>query len=296
MSLPSRQFIVITGANRGIGKATAEKLARTGHQILIASRNLERGQQAAAEIRAATGACMIETMELDLSRFESIHHFADALKRRTPIVDVLIHNAAVLIPSGTRRLTEDGCEETLAVNALGPFLLTRLALPALANSSSARIICVSSRLHIPGQYGKPPRFDFADPHMRQSYDPGIAYANSKLALIWFTYQLARRLPAGGPRVNAICPGFVPSSAASNANGWLRFALRYVLPVMPFATSISQASDRIAWLATSEQMAGITGRYFQGAREAASSPESYDDAKARRYWEFACHATGCGDWP
>lgn len=162
-------------------------------------------------------------------------------------IDVLIHNAGILQPSPTPQITADGLEEILAVTVLGPFLLTKLLLPALEKSKSARVVNISSRLHIPGARGKPPRFDFDDPMMLKSYDADIAYKNSKLALMWFTYELQHRLLPRTITANAVCPGFVPVTAAADAKGMERFMLQYILPLMPFADSADKASTSITWV-------------------------------------------------
>ena len=124
----------------------------------------------------------------------------------------------VMQTSPTRRLSGDGFEETLAVNVLAPFLLTGLLLPALERAPSARVVTVSSRLRLPGSRGEPVDFDFEDPQLEHGYDPDRAYKNSKLAALWFTYELQRRLAPRPITSNAVCPGFVPATAAASTRG------------------------------------------------------------------------------
>jgi NAD(P)-dependent dehydrogenase (short-subunit alcohol dehydrogenase family) len=199
--------IIVTGANRGVGRATAERLVREGHRVLITARDFTKGERAASEIRAAVAVAQVEARRLDLASFQSVRDFAGGILCEGLAVDVLLHNAGVLTPSKTRRMTIDGIEDVLGVNVLGPFLLTRELLPALERSAGARVVCVSSRLHLPGGPDAPARFDFGDPQQTRDYRAGRAYRNSKLALVWFTYELQRRLP--------------PRRITANAMPWLR---------------------------------------------------------------------------
>jgi Dehydrogenases with different specificities (related to short-chain alcohol dehydrogenases) len=294
--MASSRTIVITGASRGLGLATAEKLAGVGHRIIICSRSMVRGRQAVDQIRRALPDAQVDARVLDPASLESIHRFAEVLLQEGRTVDVLIHNAGVLQPSKTRRTTADGLEETLAVNVLGPFLLTKLLLPALERSTSARVVSISSRLHIPGVRGKPPRFDFHDPTLLNDYDPDRAYKNSKLALMWFTYELQRRLPPRSITANAVCPGFVPTTAAADARGIQRWLLRSVLPLMPFADSVEKAATGIGWAATDPSIEGVGGRFFAACAEIQSSAESYEQDKAQRFWQLACELASTNDWP
>lgn len=284
--MTSPKTIMITGASRGLGLATATKLAHAGHTIILCSRSIERGQQAIAQIRQILPNAIVELRELNPASFQSIHTFAANVLQDNRIIDVLIHNAGILQPPRTRRTTPEGLEETLAVNVLGPFLITKLLLPALERSVSARVVAVSSRLHIPGVRGTPPHFDFADPNLINDYDPDRAYKNSKLALMWFVYELQRRLSPRAITANAVCPGFVPTTAAADSSGVQRWLLRYILPHMPFVTSVEQAVTGIAWVATDLAIEGIGGTFFADCTEIPASVEAEDPDLARRFWELA----------
>jgi NAD(P)-dependent dehydrogenase (short-subunit alcohol dehydrogenase family) len=278
--------ILITGGGRGLGRVTAEKLATAGHHVILTARDPEAGRQVLADIRAAMPAAKVETRVLDLARLESVRAFSRELVASGITLDVLFHNAGVMQQSPTRRLTADGFEETLAVNVLAPFLLTALLLPALERSTSARVIGVSSRLHLPGSRGTPVRFDFDDVQLERGYDPERAYKNSKLAMLWFIYELHRRLPPRRIVANAVCPGFVPVTAAVSTRGLQRFLLSHMLPMMPFATSVDAATDSFVFMATDPSLEGVGGRFFGERRPLESSPESHDGEKAARFWHLA----------
>lgn len=288
--------ILLTGGNRGLGRAAAEKLASQGHRVILTARNAEAGARAVAAIRAAHPSATVETRALDLSSLESVRRFASAALAEQLTLDVLLHNAGVMQQSPTRRVTADGFEETLGVNVLAPFLLTKLLLPALERSAAARVVCVSSTLHRPGSRGVPVGFDFDDPMLERHYQPERAYKNSKLALLWFTFELNRRLPPRRITANAVCPGFVPVTAAESTKGMLKLMMKYVLPHLPFAATVAMAADSYAFMAADPSLEGIGGRFFENAKEIASSDDARDEAKAKRFWNLACQWVREADWP
>jgi NAD(P)-dependent dehydrogenase (short-subunit alcohol dehydrogenase family) len=206
--------LVVTGGGPGLGRVTAGKLAHAGHRVVLVARTQAAAEAAAAEIRARNPDASVDPRAADLASLASIRAFAAALVDDAGGIDVLFNIASVLQTSPSRRVTADGLEETLAVNALAPFLLTRLLLPALERPETARVVNVSSRLHLPGSRGKPVGFDFGDPQLEHGYNPDRAYKNSKLALLWFTYELQCRLPPRVTTANAVCPGFVPAHSRS----------------------------------------------------------------------------------
>ena len=283
--------VLITGGGRGLGRITAAKLAASGHEVVLVARNLELAEAAAGQIRRDHPGALVEPQSVDLSSLARVRTFAAEEIERGEAIDVLLHVAGVMQQSPTRRVTVDGFEETLAVNALAPFLLTSLLLPALERSPSARIVMVSSRLHLPGSRGASVDFDFGDPQLERGYSPDRAYKNSKLAVLWLTYELQRRLPRRPITANAVCPGFVPATAADSAHGAKRMFMKTLLPHMPFATSIDDATDSLVFMAVDPSIEGIGGKFFGERRPIASSPESYDVDRARRFWELAARLTG-----
>ena len=169
---------LVTGGGRGLGRVTAEKLALAGHRVILVARTPEAAAAAAGEIRRNHPGALLEPRSVDLSSLSEVHAFAALEVERGEAIDVLFHVAGVMQQSATRRVTVDGYEETLAVNVLASFLLTRLLLPALERSPSARVVTVSSRLHLPGSRGEPVHFDFDDPQLERGYHPDRAYKNS----------------------------------------------------------------------------------------------------------------------
>ena len=287
---PRVKTFVVTGGGRGLGRETAEKLAARGYRVVLVARTLDRAAAAAAEIRATVAGAVVEARAVDLASMGAVRQFAAGLCADLDRIDVLFHIGGVLQTSPTRRITVDGYEETLAVNALAPFLLTRLLLPLLERTEAARIVMVSSRLHLPGSRGAPVDFDFGDPQLDHGYSPERAYKNSKLAVLWFTYELQRRLPEG-LTANAVCPGFVPITAAASTSGVEHWLMAHVLPHMPFATSVDAATDALVFMAADASLDGVGGRFFGERHEIESSPESHDVAKQRRFWDLADRLTG-----
>ena len=283
--------VLVTGGGRGLGRVTAEKLAVAGNRVILVARIPEAAEAAAGEIRRSHPGALVEPRSVDLSSLSEVRAFAALEAERGEAIDVLFHVAGVMQQSATRRVTVDGYEETLAVNVLAPFLLTRLLLPALERSAAARVVTVSSRLHLPSSRGEPVHFDFDDPQLAHGYHPDRAYKNSKLAVLWFTYELQRRLPPRPITANAVCPGFVPATAAASTRGAMRFVMQHVMPRMPFATSVDEATDALMFMAVDPSIEGVGGKFFGERRPIESSSESYDLERAHRFWELAADLTG-----
>lgn len=284
--------VLISGGGRGLGRVTAEKLAVLGHRVILVARTPAAAHTARDEIIRRNPQVRVEARSVDLSALSRVRDFANAEVERGEPVDVLFHVAGVMQTSTSRRVTVDGYEETLAVNVLAPFLLTALLLPVLERSTSARVVTVSSRLHLPGSRGKPVDFDFDDPQLVRGYHPDRAYKNSKLAVLWFTYELQRRMAGREFTANAVCPGFVPATAAASTTGVMRLVMSYVMPHMPFATSVDAATDSFVFMAVDHSLQGVGGKFFGERHVIESSPQSRDVEQARRFWELAQRLTGC----
>lgn len=288
--------LLVTGGGRGLGRELAARLAREGHRVVITARDEAAGERACAEIRATVSGAQIEAHRLDLASFADIRRFADDLPAGLKL-DALLHVAGVMQQSRARRLTVDGLEETLAVNALAPFLLTRVLLDRLGTGACVpRVINVSSRLHFPGSRGAPVAYDFDDPNLERGYDHDRAYKNSKLALLWITAELGRRFATTRLTAHAVCPGFVPTTAAASTHGFQKFLLQYVLPIMPFATSVETAVTALRFLAVDPSLDATTGDFWMDGAPAPPSPQSRDEADAGRFWQWAEATTGTGAWP
>ncbi len=282
---------LLTGGGRGLGRLTALRLAALGHEVWLTARDPAAGQRTVEAARAATPGAKVRCLPLDLASFASLNACCDAVLREAPEVDVLFHVAGVMQQSRTRRVTGDGFEETLQVNALGPLLLTERLEPLLAKAPQARAVFVSSRLHLPGSRGAPVDFDFGDPSLARGYQHERAYKNSKLAVLWVAFGFHARWAGAGPTAHAVCPGFVPMTAAESTHGAQRWLLRHVLPHLSFATSPEAAADNLVFMATDPAVAAQPGQFWGERRVLESSPESRDETKRARFWAWAREAVG-----
>lgn len=288
--------ILITGGGRGLGKATAIRFAGLGHRVVFTARDEAAGERTLREICAANATSQAELLSLDLSKLEDVRAFGTRLAATGITLDVLFHVAGVMQTHEERQLTEDGRELTFTVNALAPFLLTSTLWPALQRSAHPRVITVSSRLHLPDSRGRPVDFDFDDPHLTRGYNPERAYKNSKLAVLWFTHELARRAQGTPFTVNSVCPGFVPKTAAESTHGFQHWLMTAVLPHLPFARSVDEAVDSFTFMALDPSLARVSGRFYGEKEVLEPSPDSRDLEKARRFWDLALRETGTGPWP
>jgi len=276
--------VVITGGNAGIGKETAVGLAEQGAQVVITSRVPERGAAAVAEIRERSKHDGVEAMRLDLASVASIRSFAAELLERVEGIDVLVANAGGIL--GSRRETEEGFEMTFGVNHLGHFLLTNLLLDRLRASAPSRIVVVSSHAHKQARNG----LDFDDLQSERKYTPTAVYAKSKLANIYFTRELARRLDDTGVTANSLHPGFVASRFGRDGDFGLMGHI--VMPLLrPFAISQSAGARTPIHLASSPDVEGLTGHYFFKCVPVEPSKVAQDDEAAKRLWAVSEELVG-----
>ena len=268
---------MVTGANSGLGLVTARGLADRGATVVLVCRDRARGEAALTEIKARSGNDAIELMLCNLASQESIREFAEEFKRTHDRLDVLVNNAGVYFRN--RAVVEGNLETTFAVNHLAYFLLTNLLLDVIERSAPARIINVSSAAHT---YG---RIDFDDLQGEKNYSGWRAYANSKLANILFTYELARRLSAARVTANCLHPGAV-------ATNIFRALPKFVEAIIKLVTlSPEKGAETSIHLAASPEASGVTGKYFIKKTETRSSPESYNEETARRLWAVSAQLTG-----
>ncbi len=271
----SGKVCLITGATAGIGRLAARDLAAMGATVIVGGRDRRKAEATVDWIRGETGTPAVEYLLADLSSQREIHRMADRFKERYCVLHALVNNAGGFFAG--RRETEDGIELTFALNHLAPFLLTHLLLEALRRGAPSRIINVSSRAHWSAR-----GMDFGDLESRRRYSGWRAYSRSKLAVLLFSYELARRLEDTGVTVNALHPGFVATGFSRDAAGPLKPLLSLMERLL--AVSPEEGARTIVRLAASPEVEGITGRYFVGGRAAPSSPGSYDQESARRLWE------------
>ncbi len=276
---------VVTGGSAGIGTQTALGLARLGATVTIVGRDPLATAAAVGEIRSRSGNARVEALLADFSSQAAVRRLAAEVARRHECVDVLINNAGT---TRTRReVTEDGIELQFAVNHLAPYLLTRLLLPLLRASAAARVVTVSSDIH------RRAAIDFADLQGERRYSGSRAYARSKLANVLFTYELARRLEGTTATVNCLHPGIIAgSSFGRNYPGYIQPALRLLAALpLPFITSVEDGATTSLYLASSPEVATVTGRYFVKCRPVRSAAATYDRAAQGRLWEVSARLTG-----
>jgi NAD(P)-dependent dehydrogenase (short-subunit alcohol dehydrogenase family) len=269
---------VVTGATSGIGKAAAAALARQGAQVVLVGRDRGRAEAAAAEMGAAS--TVPPKVEIaDLTSMDQVRALAGRLASLERI-DVLINNAGLVL--GERRVTQDGFEHVFAVNHLAPFLLTNLLLPKLTGSALARVVTVTSDAHSAAS------LDLDDPSLEHGWNSWRSYANSKLANILFTRELARRLDGTGVTANCAHPGVVRTGFGRESRPLLRFGLTLA---RPFLLSPERGADTIVYLASSPDVAGETGGYYVKRQRREPSAAARDDAAARKLWDISEKLTG-----
>lgn len=296
MTTNLQRVAMITGGNSGIGFVTVKKLAAQGFHVILASRNQQSSARAISQIRAENPNASLESIELDLASFASIRECVAVFHEKGYPLHLLINNAGGAVPGKRPSFTADGFEMTFGTNHLGHFLLTNLLLDDLKRSAPARVITVSSRTHNP-KYAGGQRVDFDYDNLKgeKYYHPRVFYRNSKLANMWFAYELNRRLEGTGVTSNAVCPGFVPQAIGDRRKSPLeKFFYNQILTRMPFATSLEEAANNYLIAATDPRYVTVGGKLIADGIEVRSSDDSYDEEKARRLWKLSCKWCGLVD--
>lgn len=269
------ETVLVTGATRGIGRATALGLAAMGAHLAITGRDAKRTEDVADEIRAAGGG-QVDVFVADLSSQSEVRRLADEVLGSLPRIDVLVNNVGGYWNS--RHVTADGLEHTFALNHLAPFLLTALLLGRLKQSAPARVVTVASNVHASG------RIEFDDLQGSQSYSGGRAYNQSKLANVLFSYELARRLATTSVTANALHPGLVRTSFGAEDPA---ASQRLFIPFLrPFMKAPAKGAATSIHLASAPDLERVTGRYFANSRAKRSAKHSYDEAAAAQLWKVS----------
>lgn len=274
------KIVIITGANSGIGKATALALANLGATVVMISRNKEKGLAALNEIKEKTKNPNVELLIADMSIQKEIRRVASEIIKKYPKIDILINNAGEIV--GKYSETVDGIETTFATNHLGYFILTNLLLDNIKAAKNPRIINVASEAERSGD------IYFENLNLKGEYSPYKAYCQSKLANIIFTYELARRLKSTNISVNCMHPGVVSTNFGKGLGGM--FGSAYSLG-KPFMKSPEKGAETVVWLATSPDVEGITGKYFYDKKEIKSISISYGIGTAKKLWKASEMMTG-----
>lgn len=274
------KLCLVTGANSGIGKATAFGLARMGATVILACRNAERAEAARQNITSQSRNQGVSVALVDLSSLDSVRSFANAFQQKHSRLDVLVNNAGIY--SRKLVLTEDGFESAFQINHLGHFLLTNLLLERLKAGAPSRIVNVTSAAHWAGH------INFKDLSDRRPHKGWSAYSESKLANVLFTYELARRLEGVGVTANCVHPGTVRTNFARNNGGIIGLGVKLI---GPFMLSPEEGARTVIWLASAPELEQVTGKYFEKQSEKRSSRESYDLEVARRLWDVSSELVG-----
>jgi len=279
------KIILITGANRGIGRETARALAKKSAIIIMACRHLEEAESVGKMIQTESKNPNIQVMKLDLASLKSVRNFAQEFKARYQKLDVLINNAGVF--SMQREETEEGFELTMGVNHLGHFLLTHELLPLLKKTPEARIINLSSNAHSSAD------LDLDDLHFkRRKYSGFKAYGSSRLATILFTQELAERLKEKNITVNSLHPGHVNTKMWDlwgPERKWYQSLLDGMIKL--FLISAEEGAQTSIYLASSGEVKGITGKYFIKKRIKAAAKKCSDIKLQKELWQLSEQLTG-----
>jgi retinol dehydrogenase-14 len=275
------KVVLITGGTGGIGKATAIGLATMGARVGITGRDLARAEQAAADIRAASGNAAVDAFAADLTSQAEVRRLALEVLDAYTRLDVLINNVGGFWAH--RHPTADGLERTFALNHLAPFLLTNLLLDRLKASAPARVVTISSGAQSMG------RIDFGDLQGARAYSGQRAYNQSKLASIMFTNELARRLRGTGVTATSLHPGVVRTNFG--AEDQARFFAIISRVVLPLLKTPAQGAETSIYLASSPDVASVSGQFFANRKPKIANKLAYDTDTTARLWQVSAHLVG-----
>ena len=266
------KVVIITGANKGIGKESAKQIAKLGAKVYMACRSLDSANQVRDEIVQETGNQNVFVKHLDLASVDSIQKFAESFKQDENKLDVLINNAGLW--TKTKRLTDINVEQTFAVNVLGHQLLTQLLLDELKNAAPSRIINTAS--HYAGG------LDIDDINFdKRNYNETLAYKQTKQANRMLTREWARRLEKDNISVYSLTPGFIPDTELFREQNFVGKFLIKVFALIEGRT-IQEGADTIVWLASTDKINGSNGGFYNQRKEEKCKFNNPDDEK--RLWD------------
>ncbi len=275
--------VVITGGTSGIGEVAAIRLAEKGARIVLVARDRARADATLAKLKTANPAAAHTVHLADLSSIAEMKRVAGEIAAAEPAIDVLINNAGAVFT--TRQESVDGLEMTFAVNHMAYFVVTNVLLPNLKATPGARIVSTASTAHTVG------KIDFGDLQLRKSYSTFRAYGTSKLMNILFTRELARRLDLTGVTANSLHPGGVNTRFGSNNGGFIGVLFKVAISI--FGISPEKGAQTIIHLASSPEVATISGEYFYKCKVIEPSLAAQDDGDAKRLWDVSAKLSGVG---
>ncbi|XP_043496973.1 retinol dehydrogenase 14 isoform X2 [Polistes fuscatus] len=245
--------VIITGCTGGLGKETAKLLAKKGAKVIMACRNVDAANIIKEEIVKETENSKVIVRKLDLASLQSIRNFAELINKEESRLDVLIHNAAI-VQFLRNKITEDDLEVTMATNHYGPFLLTHLLIDLLKQSKPSRIVILSS---ITYKFGF---LNLNNPNPTNSFLPVRHYFTSKYGNLMFTLELARRLEGTGVVANCLHPGIIDTGIWRKTTNLVYWITKFMI-IMPLGITLEEGAERVIYLAESEEISGVSGKYF-----------------------------------
>ena len=265
--------IIITGATDGIGLAAAKSIAKKGYHVSLVGRNPDKGKKALEAIIEYSGNENLDFFECDLSLVANVKDLADRIKQKHSKIDVLLNNAGGA--NKTKQITSEGLEKTFATNQMNYFVLSTELLNILSESNDGRIVNVASNAHIGAEV------DYENINSEKSFSAWTSYCVSKLMNIMFTYQLSSMQDRVS--VNVLHPGFVDTNIAGNEGNLIKYIVKFGAKM--FARTVDNGADSSIYLSTSDQVKGVSGKYFFKCREIKSSRASYNQEDWKKVWDL-----------
>ena len=265
--------IIITGATDGIGLAAAKSIAKKGYHISLVGRNPDKGKKALEAIIEYSGNENLDFFECDLSLVANVKDLADRIKNKHSKIDVLLNNAGGA--NKTKQITSEGLEKTFATNQMNYFVLSTELLNILSESNDGRIVNVASNAHIGAEV------DYENINSEKSFSAWTSYCVSKLMNIMFTYQLSSMQDRVS--VNVLHPGFVDTNIAGNEGNLIKYIVKFGAKM--FARTVDNGADSSIYLSTSDEVKGVSGKYFFKCREIKSSRASYNQEDWKKVWDL-----------
>ena len=265
--------IIITGATDGIGLAAAKSIAKKGYHVSLVGRNPDKGKKALEAIIEYSGNENLDFFECDLSLVANVKDLADRIKQKHSKIDVLLNNAGGA--NKTKQITSEGLEKTFATNQMNYFVLSTELLNILSESNDGRIVNVASNAHIGAEV------DYLNINSEKSFSAWTSYCVSKLMNIMFTYQLSSMQDRVS--VNVLHPGFVDTNIAGNEGNLIKYIVKFGAKM--FARTVDNGADSSIYLSTSDEVKGVSGKYFFKCREIKSSRASYNQEDWKKVWDL-----------